>query len=234
MSDPAAESLDRVGVDLAVEDPGEDGDDERWLRAALANEQARARNLEDQLAALKASESFRIGQAISIATGRRLGRAFGFLLGRSKRERLLAASRRLELPAAARSRSSPRTDEPVVFLCLNEGEEGTRRALEEISALVSMLVAVEPVVVTDAPDAEGLADRRFVVEHVVGFDEWVRLRPASEWGPYVARRVAGILAEYGARKVLSMPADEKSRATAVAFMSPAIVPAMGRSETNLV
>jgi hypothetical protein len=210
---------------------------ERWLRQALENERERTRELEALLEKLRTSESFRMGQAISLAARYRLGRSLRFLIPRRYRLRLLASAQPLPtlLSGDATKHMGPSgTPETVVFVCI-EGDSGrARQALDQVERLATMLVALRPVVISDVPDPERWAEAQLVIEHVIGYDDWTRFRPAAEWGEYVAERISSVLEEYASQKVISLSAFGPSPAASAAAMAPVVLPMMGRSQTNLV
>jgi hypothetical protein len=224
-------------MSAGVDDQSADLGTERWLRQALDNERERTRELEALVDKLRTSESFRIGQAISLAARFRLGRSLRFLIPRRYRMRLLASAR--PLPAlgvgdASAATGGSGTPETVVFVSIEGDQERARRVLEQIEMLSTMLVAVDPVVISDLPDPERWAEGQIVVEHVIGYADWARFRPASEWGEYVAERIWSVLDEYAPQKVISLSAFAPSPGNSTAAVSPVILPAMGRSQTNRV
>jgi hypothetical protein len=217
-----------------VEAESFDGGTERWLRHALENERQRSRDLQGQLDQLKSSESFRIAQAISVAARYRLGRSLRFLIPRRHRRRLLGEAEPLPAqPAQGRTGASGGVD-TVVFISIEGDANRGHHALDQIEMLTTMLVAVRPVVVSDVPDPERWADRRLVIEHVIPYAAWVRFRPAAEWGAYVAERIASVIDEYAARRIITLSAFGPAPATSAAMLAPVILPAMGRSHSNQV
>jgi len=217
------------------EAPGSESepDVERRLRHALDEERSRSRKLEQELARLRRSEAFRIGHAVAIVGRYRVGRALRFILPRRYRLRLLA---RAELPAGTPWASDGKSGsaETVVFLAIGGDEDRASRALERIWMLMDMLEAVEPVVVSDIASAELGGERPVAMEHVVPLADWMRFRPAGEWGEYVAERIASVLDEYAPRSVISLSSIDESLAVSSAALSPVILRAMGHSQRNAV
>ena len=88
--------------------------------------------------------------------------------------------------------------------------------------------------ISDTADLKVDSEHRLVIEHVVPLDEWKRFRPAGDWGAYVAERITSVIEEYGGGTVISLSPVDGAAATAIAALSPVVLPAMGRSHTNLV
>ena len=123
-----------------------------------------------------------------------------------------------------------RSDPAVLLVAAGEGAE---EALEHARRIAGMLVAVQPVVLTDVNHAPGAASEGVLVEHLVPLEVWTRSRPPADWGPYVAQRVAASIDEHEPVAVVALtPLPEAQGLSAI--LSPIVLRSMPSSESNLI
>jgi hypothetical protein len=181
----------------------------------------RIRALEAEVAALRRSESFRLGEAM-VSLGRP-GEMRGAL------RRLFRPRAEDSLPRAAGETGPPKAVERpgVLFVALGGGAD----AVEQVERAATMLVAAEPVLLTDSDDAAAAAPG-FPVEHLIALDVWSRFRAPAEWCAYSAGRIAGIVEEYEIGTVVTLTPPPTGELSAI--LAPVVLRSMSRSETNLL
>jgi hypothetical protein len=194
---------------------------------ALEAERERARKLEEQLEAIRRSESFRIGHALVS-----LRRRVKFWRRPAKPRPALPPGPAPAAPAAPSRR--PVEERTVLLVALDDG--AARGLGEELGRLNSMFVSFVPVVLADAATIPPEESEGIVVEHVIPLDQWRLRRPAIEWGTYVAQRIRRTVDAYDVDTMVALcsPDAKDRQAQLTAMLAPIALPRMAESEANLV
>jgi hypothetical protein len=189
---------------------------------ALREERVRRQQLEAELDALRSSLSFRIGHALVMSRGLLL-LAFRKRSARSLLVRTKRLLRRLLGPSAPRRK--------VLIVAL----DNSNGLAEEVEALQSMLVQLEPILLADLGTAGDRGGPELTAEHLIPFEQWRVHRPPLEWGRYVAARITSIVDEHAPDMVVLLGSHEHRRlANLTAVLAPTVLSGIARSESNVV
>jgi len=202
------------------------------LYVELRRERARRAELEREVAALRASTSFRFGQALALSLRGVARRETGRAALAGARRMLRRAAGPAPVLATDAAPEPPRT-EVVAFLSWGlEGAE-LERVADRIGRLHLVLGDFEPLVILDALDPEPVRRRGLRFEYVVGLREWRRHRPAHDWGRYLTRRLGALADVHRPRLVVALEDASGPGALEQGVLDALVVPSLADTEDNL-